>query len=111
MYLLSKDVGISFGCFVAGVSSWSGVFDEVFSAAFTRPLLLDFLPKFVFSSRTNGGGPFASGETPVIRCTGTGDATCFFVGAVDFRFFLLKKSEVKQEKGVTSYISKKNCWK
>lgn len=93
-YLLSKDVGISFACFTAGVSSWDGVFVEVFSADFMRPLLLDFLPKPVFSSRISGGGPFASGETPVIRCTGTGDATCFFVGAVDFLFFLLKKKRL-----------------
>lgn len=66
-YLLSKDVGISFACFVAGVSSWGGVFVEVFSADFTRPLLLDFLLKPVFSTRISGGGPFASGETPVMR--------------------------------------------
>lgn len=97
MYLLSKEVGNSFGCFVVGESSWSGVFDGFFSAVFTRPLLLDFLFEPVFSSRTNGGGPFASGETPVIRCTGTGDATCFFVGAVDFLFFLLKKFDIKQK--------------
>lgn len=63
---------------------------EVFSADFIRLLPLDFFPKPEFSCRISGGGPFASGETPVIRCTGTGDPTCFFDGAVDFLFFLLK---------------------
>lgn len=74
-----------------------GVFAGVFSVDFIRPLLTDFLLKPVFSSRISGGGPFASGDTPVMRCTGIGDATCFFVGAVDFLFFLLKKSEVERE--------------